>query len=177
MDVDGNRELLYAGTGPGGVWCAMPLRPFKEPYMTLIGNTAWTRSPADPKGRGYGLAGALPVEAGGYRSDPYGPIQPMSCLSYTSRLISQASRGPRWPRRPWGTSRPDRAAIPSPVADARPRHLESHPHPPPPPTSSFTGWRVWGTFPRVADGIPRGDNDAARRRQPRLQTYPSEAQR
>jgi hypothetical protein len=27
MDTDGNRELLYAGTGDGGVWCAMPLRP------------------------------------------------------------------------------------------------------------------------------------------------------
>jgi len=69
------------------------LLPFKEPYMTLVGNTAWTRSPADSKSPGYGLAGALPVEAGGYRHDPYGPIKPMSSLSYTSPLVNLAAGG------------------------------------------------------------------------------------
>jgi hypothetical protein len=71
------------------------LLPFKEPYLTLIGDRAWgVRGPTvDPKGRGYGLAGALPVEAGGYRRDAYGPIPPMSSLSSTSPLIRLAASG------------------------------------------------------------------------------------
>ena len=72
------------------------LLPFKEPYLTLIGSTSWGVRAAgvDPKNPGYGLAGALPVEAGGYhRQDPYGPIKPMSSLSYTSPLIQLATSG------------------------------------------------------------------------------------
>jgi hypothetical protein len=70
------------------------LLPFKEPYLTLIGSTAWVgRQPhIDPKGKGYGLAGALPVESG-YRGDPYAPIPPMRWLSYTSPLIKLATSG------------------------------------------------------------------------------------
>jgi hypothetical protein len=69
------------------------LLPFKEPYLTLIGDTAWSIRGKTPRGKGWGLAGALPVEAGGYRGDPYGPIQPMSSLSYTSPLIQLATSG------------------------------------------------------------------------------------
>jgi hypothetical protein len=71
------------------------LLPFKEPYLTLIGNTSWGMKSAavDPKGRGYGLAGALPVEAGRYGQDAYGPIKPMTSLSYTSPLIQLATSG------------------------------------------------------------------------------------
>lgn len=85
------------------------LLPFKEPYLTLIGNTSWKvgnysakalregaakdaqPSPmVDPKGKGYGLAGALGVEAGG---PGLGPIKPMTMLSGTSRLIDIATSG------------------------------------------------------------------------------------
>ena len=68
------------------------LLPFKEPYLTLVGDTAWVNYNNKAKqGKGYGLAGALPVEAGG--SQDYGPIKPMSSLSYTSPLIERAMSG------------------------------------------------------------------------------------
>jgi hypothetical protein len=69
------------------------LLPFKEPYLTLIGDTAWIGGRPKERGKGYGLAGALPVESGGYRQDPYGPIKPMSSLSYASPLIALAAGG------------------------------------------------------------------------------------
>jgi hypothetical protein len=69
------------------------LLPFKEPYLTLIGDRAWIRydNSKTRQSKGYGLAGALPVEAGGNRD--YGPIAPMSTLSYASPLIKLATSG------------------------------------------------------------------------------------
>jgi hypothetical protein len=71
------------------------LLPFKEPYLTLVGDTAWIggRSAVQRGQGGYGLAGALPVEAGGNRANQYGPIPPLSALSYRSPLIELASGG------------------------------------------------------------------------------------
>jgi hypothetical protein len=72
------------------------LLPFKEPYLTLIGDTAWMGQAqrGAAKGKGYGLAGALPVEAGRYKGqDPYGPIPPLSMLSYASPLIDLVTKG------------------------------------------------------------------------------------
>jgi hypothetical protein len=69
------------------------LLPFKQPYLTLIGNTAWMKTGLNPQSPGYGLAGALPVEAGGSRADPYGPIKPRTMLSSTSPLIALAMSG------------------------------------------------------------------------------------
>ena len=78
------------------------LLPFKEPYLTLIGNTAWKSywplpsnaidPQSKPNGKGWGLAGALLVEAvrGGA---PLGPREPMTSLSYTSPLIQLATSG------------------------------------------------------------------------------------
>jgi hypothetical protein len=74
------------------------LLPFKQPYLTLIGGASWSggRLPVgDQKNRGFGLAGALPVEAGhrGRPSDRYGSIKPMSSLSFTSPLIQWVTSG------------------------------------------------------------------------------------
>jgi hypothetical protein len=66
------------------------LLPFKEPYLTLIGSTSWGVKGGDSKSLGYGLAGALPVEAGYHQ---LGPVKPMSFLSYTSPLIQLATSG------------------------------------------------------------------------------------
>ena len=66
------------------------LLPFKQPYLTLVGPTAWARVPGlGPKTPGYGLAGALPVES----RQRYGPVSPMTTLSYTSPLIARAMSG------------------------------------------------------------------------------------
>ncbi len=69
---------------------------FDEPYVTLIGRPSWGRAyqrPEDPP-PGWGIANMLMVE--GYdQRDPaaYRTPQPMTALSYNSRLIDLASSG------------------------------------------------------------------------------------
>lgn len=43
MDIDGNRELIYAGTGNDGIWCAMPLRPRVKPPI-IPDRAIWPKS-------------------------------------------------------------------------------------------------------------------------------------
>ena len=85
-------DLTLRGGVPEGGVQDPKLWPFKEPYLTLIGGTIWGGLPptatVDPKSRGYGLAGVLPVNGG-----PLGPIKPMSALSYASPLIQLATSG------------------------------------------------------------------------------------
>jgi len=64
------------------------LLPFKEPYLTLVGQ-AWGGPKPAGKGKALGLAGCLNVER--YRQ--YGPLKPMTMLSSTSRLIALAMSG------------------------------------------------------------------------------------
>ncbi len=64
------------------------LLPFKEPYLTLVGQ-AWSGPKPEGTGAGLGLAGCLDVEG----SHHYEPIRPMTMLSSTSRLIDLASSG------------------------------------------------------------------------------------
>lgn len=68
--------------------------PFKEPYLTLVGEAGWG-SPARP-GPGYGAACAIPVEM--FANTPLNPaslqtLRPMTYLSYKSKLIDVASSG------------------------------------------------------------------------------------
>jgi formylglycine-generating enzyme required for sulfatase activity len=63
------------------------LLPFKEPYLTLVGQ-AWNNNV--PKDRpGAGFAGCLNVE----HNRQYGPLKPMTMLSSTSPLIARAMSG------------------------------------------------------------------------------------
>jgi hypothetical protein len=64
------------------------LWPFKEPYLTLVGQ-AWGGPKPEGTGAGLGLAGCLNVEAAHH----YEPITPMTMLSSTSRLIELATGG------------------------------------------------------------------------------------
>ena len=66
--------------------------PFKEPYLTLVGEAGWG-NPVKP-GPGHGIAGAIPVERMGQK-DPRSlqTIRPMQYLSYRSRLIELAMSG------------------------------------------------------------------------------------
>lgn len=64
------------------------LWPFKEPYLTLVGQ-AWSGPKPEGVGAGLGLAGCLNVEAAHH----YEPIKPMSMLSSTSRLIELVTSG------------------------------------------------------------------------------------
>ena len=64
------------------------LWPFKEPYMTLVG-PAWGGPKPEGAGAALGLAGCLNVEV----NQQYGPLQPMTMLSSTSRLIDLATSG------------------------------------------------------------------------------------
>jgi len=81
----------HQGKGKGRKKLDMTLRaghgPFKEPYLTLVGPAGWG-NPARP-GPGYGIAGAIPVEARG----TYRTLKPRTCLSYKSKLIEIASSG------------------------------------------------------------------------------------
>ena len=61
--------------------------PFKEPYLTLVGDAGWG-NPARPA-PGYGIAAAIPVESRG----TYSTIRPMTYLSYRSKLIERAMSG------------------------------------------------------------------------------------
>jgi hypothetical protein len=63
------------------------LLPFKEPYLTLVG-PAWN-SPVKGPGPGVGLAGCLNVEG----DQHYGPLPPLTMLSYTSPLIKMVMSG------------------------------------------------------------------------------------
>ena len=64
------------------------LWPFKEPYLTLVGQ-AWSGPKPEGSGAGLGLAGCLNVEGAHH----YEPIKPMTMLSSTSRLIELATGG------------------------------------------------------------------------------------
>jgi hypothetical protein len=64
------------------------LWPFKEPYLTLVGQ-AWSGPKPEGTGAGLGLAGCLNVEAAHH----YEPIKPMTMLSSTSRLIDLVTSG------------------------------------------------------------------------------------
>jgi hypothetical protein len=64
------------------------LWPFKEPYLTLVGQ-AWSGPKPEGKGAGLGLAGCLNVEVG----HQYAAIKPMALLSSASRLIELATSG------------------------------------------------------------------------------------
>jgi len=64
------------------------LLPFKEPYLTLVGQ-AWSGPKPEGTGAGLGLAGCLNVEA----DRQYEPIRPMTMLSCTSRLIDLVTSG------------------------------------------------------------------------------------
>jgi hypothetical protein len=90
----------HQGEGKARKVLDLTLRPgfdiFTEPYLTLIGRPTWGepyRLPSDP-GPGFGIAGMLMVEA--YSTvDPqaYVTPQPMTRLSYKSRLVRIASSG------------------------------------------------------------------------------------
>ncbi len=78
---------LRGGVGEEGI--ADPLLlPFKEPYLTLVGQ-AWGGPRPAGTGAGLGLAGCLNVEA----DHRYGPLPPRTMLSGTSRLIDLATSG------------------------------------------------------------------------------------
>ena len=64
------------------------LLPFKEPYLTLVGQ-AWGGPKPAGKGAALGLAGCLNVEV----HHRYGPLEPMTMLSSTSRLIRWVTDG------------------------------------------------------------------------------------
>ncbi len=90
----------HEGDGEGRKTFDMTERPaspiFTEPYMTMIGRPSWGapyNPPADPP-PGFGIAGQLMVE--GYdQRDPEGYVtpEPMTALSYRSRLVEIASSG------------------------------------------------------------------------------------
>ncbi|HUU23613.1 MAG TPA: hypothetical protein VM389_13860 [Phycisphaerae bacterium] len=81
----------HQGEGEGRKKLDLTLRPgadpFKEPYLTLVGDAGWG-TPARP-GPGYGIAAAIPVESRG----TYATIRPMTYLSYRSKLIERAMSG------------------------------------------------------------------------------------
>ena len=62
--------------------------PFKEPYLTLVGQ-AWGGPRPAGKGAALGFAGCLNVEG----NRRYGPLKPMTMLSSTSPLIKRAMSG------------------------------------------------------------------------------------
>ncbi len=64
------------------------LYPFKEPYLTLVGQ-AWSGPKPEGAGAALGLAGCLNVEGAHH----YEPIKPLTMLSSTSRLIDLATSG------------------------------------------------------------------------------------
>lgn len=85
----------HEGDGEGRKTFDMTLRGY-EPYTTLIGRPGWGRTNAVPEKLppGYDLAGTLQVEA--YSTvDPsaYCTPEPMTRLSYTSKLVAYASSG------------------------------------------------------------------------------------
>jgi hypothetical protein len=90
----------HEGDGEGRKTFDMTERPgtpiFTEPYLTMIGNPSWGAAYKPPENPppGFGIAGQLMVE--GYdQRDPKGYItpEPMTALSYKSRLIEIATSG------------------------------------------------------------------------------------
>lgn len=90
----------HQGDGEGRQTLDLTLRPsspvFPEPYLTLIGRPSWGepyRAPEKPA-PGFGIAGMLMVEAFS-TVDPqaYVTSEPMSALSYRSKLIELVSSG------------------------------------------------------------------------------------
>lgn len=69
---------------------------FKEPYVLLLGNPSWGAAyhlPKDPP-PGFGIADTIMVEAYDQRDpDAYATPEPMTKLSYRSRLVEMASNG------------------------------------------------------------------------------------
>jgi hypothetical protein len=63
--------------------------PFKEPYLTLVGQ-AWKGPKPAGKGAASGFAGCINVEG---NRKYYGPLKPMTMLSSTSPLIKRAMSG------------------------------------------------------------------------------------
>jgi hypothetical protein len=90
----------HQGDGEGRKTADLTLRPgsgpFKEPYLTLVGAAGWGNPVQGTEGKGYGFAGAIPVETMDPSTrDPkaYGTLRPMQFLSYTSPLIDRAMSG------------------------------------------------------------------------------------
>jgi hypothetical protein len=90
----------HAGDGEAKKVLDLSERPafltFTEPYLTLIGRPTWGRPYVKPENPppGFGLAGVMMVE--GYDTrDPaaYRTTEPMTLLSYRSRLVEMASSG------------------------------------------------------------------------------------
>ena len=92
--LDRSCGKCHQGEGEARKKLDLTLRGY-EPYMTLIGKPGWGRTNAVPENvPGYDLAGTLKVE--NYSTvDPaaYCTPEPMTRLSYTSRLIALASNG------------------------------------------------------------------------------------
>ncbi len=90
----------HQGDGKGRKTLDLTVRPgylmFDEPYWTLIGRPSWGKAHVKPENPppGLGIANMLMVE--GYdQRDPkaYQTPEPMTYLSYRSKLIEQASSG------------------------------------------------------------------------------------
>jgi hypothetical protein len=84
----------HQGDGKARKKLDLTLRGY-EPYTTLIGRPGWGRTNAVPENiPGYDLAGTLKVENYG-QFDPaaYRTPEPMTRLSYTSKLVELASSG------------------------------------------------------------------------------------
>ena len=85
----------HQGDGKAREKLDLTLRGY-EPYLTLIGKPGWGSAYAEPKEPppGYDLAGTLKVENFDQR-DPaaYRTPQPMTRLSFKSKLVELASRG------------------------------------------------------------------------------------
>ena len=89
----------HQGEGEGRKALDLTLRPgvdvFKEPYLTLVGQAAWTvgAAGAGPASPGYGAASPIPVETmDPTMNDPRGlaTLRPLAYLSPRSRLIEIA---------------------------------------------------------------------------------------
>jgi hypothetical protein len=89
----------HQGSGPAKAEPDLTFRGdglFKEPYVLLLGNPSWGAAYQPPKDlpAGFGIADTIMVEAYDQR-DPaaYATPEPMTKLSYRSRLVEMASNG------------------------------------------------------------------------------------
>ena len=90
----------HQGDGKGRPTLDLTLRPghgpFKEPYLTLVGAAGWGNPVRGDGRKGYGFAGAIPVETMDPSTrDPkaYATLRPMRYLAYTSPLVARAMSG------------------------------------------------------------------------------------
>lgn len=90
----------HSGQGEARAVLDLTLRPghnvFKEPYLTLVGPAGWSNPVPDRGQPGYGIAGAIPVEAvDPTLNDPkaYSTLRPGRYLSATSKLLQLATSG------------------------------------------------------------------------------------